>query len=301
MIEVPDPSEHGISPKFGFLSPHPPAKSFQDSYYEPWDSIVPDLSSLIKSGELDKNIQQLPLLSTNKLHDELEYRRAYVILAFLTHAHVWQNPKAPNGHVPPQIAEPFLDVCQHLGMEPVVSYAGLCSWNWQLRNGAGMELENLDTIASFTGTRGEAAFYHVPVLVEYYGGHLIHLLIDAIRAASADERTTVLQALKETSEALGQMGDQLAKFHSTLDARMFYHQHRPFMAGGRGMEEKGLPRGMVFQNSDRSEVAHKLVGGSASQSSLFPFLDYALGVQHVENVEFFAVGSLHVTKLSCSC
>jgi indoleamine 2,3-dioxygenase len=297
MIELPNPSDSGISPKVGFLSPHPPARSFKDSYYEPWDSIIPDLSSLIKSGELNKRIQKLPLLSIDRLHDEVEYRRAYVILAFLAHAHVWQNNEAPNENIPSQIAEPFLDVCQHLGMEPVVSYAGLCSWNWQIRNGGGMELENLDTIASFTGTRGEAAFYHVPVLVEYHGGHLIHLLIDAIRAASANERTTVLQAFKETSEAIVRMGDQFPKFHSTLDAKMFYHLHRPFMAGGRGMEEKGLPRGMVFQKRDGSEIAHKLVGGSASQSSLFPFLDYALGVHHVENAEFFEVTRLLTTAV----
>ena len=293
MITVPNPSDYGISQKFGFLSPYPPAKSFKDPYYQPWDSIIPALSSLIKSGQLNKTIQQLPLLSTKKLYDEAEWRRAYVILAFLAHAAVWQNTGAPSENIPPQIAEPFLNICQHLGMEPVVSYAGLCSWNWQIRNGGGMELENLDTIASFTGTRGEAAFYHVPVLVEYHGGHLIHLLIDAIRAASAGERTTVLQAIKETSEAIVRMGDQLPKFHSTLDAKLFYHQHRPFMAGGKGMEEKGLPRGMVFQKSDGSEVAHKLVGGSASQSSLFPFLDYVLGVHHVENAEFFEVSRPH--------
>ena len=140
-----------------------------------------------------------------------------------------------------------LQVCKYLGMNPVVSYAGLCSWNWQIRNGGGMELENLDTIASFTGTRGEAAFYHVPVLIEYYGGHLIHLLNDAIRAASDGERTKVIEALRETSEAIVRMGNQFPKFHGVLDAQSFYHQHRPFMAGGKGSEEKGLPRGMVFQ------------------------------------------------------
>lgn len=174
-------------------------------------------------------------------------------------------------------------------MQPVVSYSGLGNWNWLIRNGGGMELENLDTIASFTGTRGEAGFYHLGVLVEYQGGHLVHLLIDAIRAASVDDRATVLQALDETSKAIVVMGNQFPKLHPVLDATFFYRDHRPFMAGGKGMEEKGLPRGMVFQKSDGSEEAHKLVGGSASQSALFPFLDYALGVHHVENADFFQV------------
>lgn len=229
MIEVPNPSEYAISPKFGFLSPDPPAKSFRDPYYQPWDSIAPNLSSLIKSGQLDAQIDKIPILSTDRLTDEVEYRRAYVILAFLTHGHVWQNNNAPNERIPPQISEPFLKVCEYLGMEPVVSYSGLGNWNWQIRNGGGMELENLDTIASFTGTRGEAAFYHLGVLVEYHGGHLTHLLINAIRAASIDDRTTVLRALNETSQTIVRMGNQFPKLHGVLDATLFYHEHRPFM------------------------------------------------------------------------
>jgi hypothetical protein len=67
------------------------------------------------------------------------------------------------------------------------------------------------------------------------------------------------------------------------------------------MEEKGLLRGMVFQKSDDSEEAYKLVGGSASQSALFPFLDYALGVHHVENAEFFQVRHSPGTTSACSC
>ena len=292
MVEIPNPSDYGISPKFGFLSPDVPAQSFTDPYYEPWDSIIAKLSSLIQSGQLDAQINKLPLLSTDKLKDELQYRRAYVILAFLVHAHVWQRSDAPNEKVPPQISEPFLKICDYLGMRPVVSYAGLCSWNWQIRTGGGMELEYLDTIASFTGTRGETAFYHVPVLIEYYGGHLVHLLIDAIRSAANDNRMTVVEALKETSEAIIRMGNQLAMFNGKLDVKSFYNHHRPFMAGGQGSENKGLPRGMVFQKSDGSEEEYKLVGGSASQSSLFPFLDYALGVNHIENADFFAVEAL---------
>lgn len=287
--ELPDPSGYGISPKYGFLSSHPPATSFKDPYYQPWDTIVPTISTLIQSGQLDKEIKNLPLLKTSNLQNELEYQRAYVILAFLAHAHVWQNHSVPNEKIPPQISEPFLEVCKYLEMQPVISYAGLCTWNWQIRNSGEMELENLKPIGSFTGTRGEAAFYHIPVLIEYHGGHLMHLLIDAMRAAMADERDTVLEALKETSESIDRMGDQFAKFRGVLDAKVFYHQHRPFMAGGKGMEEKGLPRGMVFQRSDGTEVPHQLVGGSASQSSLFQFLDYALGVTHLEDGEFFEV------------
>ena len=294
MINVPDPDVYGISPKLGFLSKSP--LSFEDPYYEPWDSIIAKLSTLISSGNITHEIEKLPLLSTDKLSGELEYQRAYVVLAFLTHAHVW-SPQPPNENVPPQIAEPFLEVCSHIRMEPVISYAGLCSWNWQIRDGGGMELEHLDPIGSFTGTRGEAAFYNIPILVEYEGTHLMHLLLDAIKAAVENYREIVVEALNETAESIVRMEKHLPKFHSTLDANLFYHELRPFFAGGKGMEEKGLPRGMVFQKSDGSEVPYKLVGGSAIQSSFFPFLDYVFGVEHKEDSSTFQV---RITQV-CAC
>ena len=46
------------------------------------------------------------------------------------------------------------------------------------------------------------------------------------------------------------------------------------------MEEKGMPDGVIFHRADGSKVAAKCVGGSAAQSSLFPFIDAALGVRH---------------------
>ena len=285
--EIPDPTEFGISPTLGFLSPHPPSLEFKDSYYKPWDALTQKLAESITSAVLEEEIAQVPLLHTDKLNDALEYRRAYVVLAFLAHAYVWSKA-TPNECVPPQIAEPFLDVCAYLRMEPVLSYAGLCSWNWRAREGGSMDLEELDTLASFTGTRGEAAFYHVPVLVEYEGGYLVHQLLDAIKAAANEQSATVLAALEQTTQSLVRMSEQLPKMYSVLEAKFFYHKLRPFLAGGKGMEEKGLPRGMVFLRTDGSETPCKLVGGSAAQSSLFQFLDHVLGVVH-HDYSFFKV------------
>lgn len=173
-------------------------------------------------------------------------------------------------------------------MQPVISYAGLCTWNWSLINpDDGWAVDNMSTLASFTGTKGEAAFYHIPVLTEYEGGHLIHLLLDALRAASSTApnwQGSVIAALNSATSAFERMSSQMAKLYPRLDPSFFYHEHRPFMAGGNGMEEKGLPRGMVFQKSDGTETEKKLVGGSAVQSPLFPFLDYVLGVGHRDEV-----------------
>lgn len=289
----PDPADYGISPRYGFLSSDAPATAFTGPYFRPWDDLIPRLSTLISTGELEKAVATLPLLSTDKFQSEIEYRRAYDLLAFLIHGYVWCR-QPPNQDLPPQLAEPFLDVCAYLRMEPVLSYAGLCSWNWKVRNGCEMTLENMETLASFTGTRGEAAFYHVPVLIEAEGGHLVHLLIDAMKEAQRGRSQAVINALQATQHALARMGAHLSKFYGVLDPQFFYDELRLFLAGGKGMEEKGLPDGMVLQRSDGSQEALKLVGGSAAQSSLFPFLDLALGVKH-EDRTVFDVG-IHLSK-----
>lgn len=288
--KIPDPSSYGISVTQGFLSPQAPLDSFPNLYYKPWDDLASDLPSLIKSGTLSSQVASLPHLQTDQLKTDLDFRRAYVLLAFTIHSSVWSTTP-PTEVVPPQLAEPFLEVCEHLGTQPVISYASLCSWNWHLIDRHGpMELENMDVLASFTGTRAEAAFYHVPVLTEYEGGHLVHLLLHAIELAftSPMEEAVgpIVQALEQTSQALVKMAAQISKLYPVLDPKFFYHEHRPYMAGGKGMEDKGLHRGMVFQRLNGKEVEMKLVGGSAVQSSLFPFLDYVLGVKHVDGTLF---------------
>lgn len=75
--------------KNAFLPEREPSKRLADAYYEPWESIVSQLPRLIRDGILSESIAKLPVLSTSRLVSEAEWRRAYSMLAFMTHAHVW--------------------------------------------------------------------------------------------------------------------------------------------------------------------------------------------------------------------
>ncbi|CAM1502323.1 Fc.00g043070.m01.CDS01 [Cosmosporella sp. VM-42] len=287
-IQIPSIGDFGISPTRGFLSSTPPPTNFCHPKYSKWDELISKLSELISSHALSESIDSLPILDTSELASEFEYRRAYVVLGFLVHAYVWGGSKdgKPIGTVPPQLSEPFLKVCEVIGMHPVLSYAGLTLWNWKVNDGQNRtetgfyELEHLQALASFMNVRGEDAFYHVPVLIEAEGGPLVPLLLSALTAADKGETSSVITALKESAEILKRMGQHLPKLYPTLDAHMFYHELRPFLAGGQGMDKKGLPHGMVFRRSNGSEQAVKCIGGSAAQSTLFQFLDLVLGVEH---------------------
>jgi indoleamine 2,3-dioxygenase len=323
-LHIPKIEDYGISAELGFLSSQCPAASFGDDSdrrgcYARWDELIARLPRLISSRTHRSEIRALPTLDAGELaSSEAALHRAYVVLGFLIHAYVWGGRgEEPVEIVPPQLAVPFLDVCSRLGMHPVLSYAGLCLWNWKVRHDAGpprgeegfFELDQLEGLASFTGTRGEDAFNHVPVLVEATGGPLIPLLLDAVSTFSnnnnnnnnnnttitnnngkntnnnnikitRDTAAYVREVLANASKIIAAMGRHLAKLYSTLDAQMFYHELRPFLAGGKSMEESGLARGFVFQLADGTERPVQHGGGSAAQSSLFHFLDAILGVEH---------------------
>lgn len=80
--------------KNGFLPAEEPLKSLSSPYYEPWELLIHSLQSLLHNNTLRHRIEHIPVLSTDKLRTEAEWRRAYVILALLTHAYVWGGSKA---------------------------------------------------------------------------------------------------------------------------------------------------------------------------------------------------------------
>lgn len=76
-----------------FLPSSSPPTALSDTYYEPWELIAQHLAPLIDSGRIRQSVDGLPVLSTDQLTCEAEWRRAYVILAFMSHAYIWGGDK----------------------------------------------------------------------------------------------------------------------------------------------------------------------------------------------------------------
>ena len=261
--------EFDISPSLGFLSCSPPIARLPEEY-DSWEQIASGLPGIIAQGQLEKTIESLATIETTYLTLDLQWKRAYVLLAFITHAYVWGKGTKIDT-VLPALSEPLLQVCAHLGMQPVLSYAGLCLWNWEKwKHEALYDLCNLRTFASFTGTADEAAFYLVPVMVEAKGGHLVATLLNTIDAGAREDWDAVSTALKHCEATLRQIIDVLALLNSHCDPFVFFGRLRPFLAG---LEVK-------FARANGEEVHVKCVGGSAAQSTLFMSIDRLLGVKH---------------------
>ena len=106
MLDIPESllEEYRISSECGFLPGTLPSQRLQDPYYEPWEKIARDLPLYIKTGSVRQMVDELPILSTSNLNGETEWRRAYVVLAYLTHAYVWGGEKPKDVNIVPPVS-----------------------------------------------------------------------------------------------------------------------------------------------------------------------------------------------------
>ena len=85
--------DYAVSDRNGFLPTSPPLAKLPNTYYEPWEALASRLSTLIKDGSIRSMIDNLPILDVSWLRTEPEWRRAYSVLGFLTHAYIWGGEK----------------------------------------------------------------------------------------------------------------------------------------------------------------------------------------------------------------
>lgn len=83
-----------------FLPEDHPLKRLPDPYYDPWEMLATHLPEYVETGRIRRAVDDLPVLSTDRLRSEPEWRRAYVMLAFLTHAYVWGGDKPEEVSLP---------------------------------------------------------------------------------------------------------------------------------------------------------------------------------------------------------
>ncbi|KAF3065200.1 Indoleamine 2,3-dioxygenase [Daldinia childiae] len=278
---IPILSEYGISPKYGFLPDVLPLTRLPDPYYNKWESIGANLQNLILSKRLRGVIDRLPVLSTVGLEHDAEWRRAYMLLTFFAHGYIWGGD-TPCDRVPPSISVPLLDICQHLEIPPVSTYAASVLWNFKplFVDEEIDDLDNLATLLTFTGSLDESWFYLVSVAIEARGGPIIPLMLTAVAAARQGDSVTVTRCLHAFAERLDDLGELLRRMHESCDPGFFYRRIRTFLAGSKNMAEAGLPHGVMYDDGSGKSEYVQYSGPSNAQSSLIQFFDIILGVEH---------------------
>lgn len=184
--------------------------------------------------------------------------------------------------MPPSISIPFLTICHHLELPPVATYAGVVLWNYKplFEDEPIDNLENLSTLATYTGSIDESWFYLVSVAIEAHAAPTIPTMLEAIAAARENDTRTVVACLQSFAERLDNVGTLLTRMYDNCDPHVFYHRIRPFLAGSKNMAEAGLPNGVCFDDGTGSRPFVRYSGGSNAQSSMLQFFDLVLGVEH---------------------
>lgn len=83
-------ADYSVSSRNGFLPDEVPLERLSDSYYIEWETIIEKLPLLLQTKSLRVSIDHMQVLSTSRLVSEPEWRRAYLLLSFFTHAYIWE-------------------------------------------------------------------------------------------------------------------------------------------------------------------------------------------------------------------
>lgn len=269
----------------GFLPNEFPLERLPQSYYQPWEDLVNNLPSLILSKRIRPLVDRLPVLDTEQLETEPEYRRTYQVLGFLIHAYIWGVNDATD-KLPLQLSKPMLAVADHLRLPPLATYASLCLWNFKpiVKDQENMwDLDNLTTINTFTGSIDESWFYLVSTFFEYKGLFAIKAGTEAMRYVEADDAKNVQKCLENLAECIDVLGLVMMRMEEMCDPHVFYFRIRPYLAGWKNMGDAGLTKGGIFYAPETTPRAY--AGGSNAQSSLIQYLDILLGVKHYSTGE----------------
>jgi indoleamine 2,3-dioxygenase len=177
---------------------------------------------------------------------------------------------------------PLLEVCEHLDLPPVATYAAVCLWNYKpiFADEPADDLDNLAVINTLTGSTDEQWFYLVSVAIEARGAPMLPLMLKAITAARHGDNSTVTFCLQELAQCITEITVIMQRLFEHCDPHVFYHKVRPFLAGSKNMGDAGLPNGVTFDIGEGPTEFRQYGGGSNAQSSLLQFFDIVLGIEH---------------------
>ncbi|OLY83443.1 Indoleamine 2,3-dioxygenase [Smittium mucronatum] len=267
--------EYNVSEHNGFLSPEPPLKRLPDPYYEPWENLVRYLVQYQLSGGFREMVQQLPLLSVDKLMGLKEYQRAYVVLGFLSHGYVWSLHKEPNENLPQCLSIPFCKVSEYLDINPIGTNASVVLWNWEVLNIGkdkadfpqcdSLSLDSLATLFTYTGSPDESWFYLVSVAIESKGGSIIKYSGEITNSVINKDIPGVISSLESFTKTIVEMTKLLLRMNERCDPYIFYWKVRPYLAGWENMESVGLYNGVHYDGTRCSDSKDQSV--NAKQNS----------------------------------
>ncbi|KFV16486.1 Indoleamine 2,3-dioxygenase 2, partial [Tauraco erythrolophus] len=243
--------------------------------YGPWMEIAHDLPQLIASRQLRSQVHQMPQLSARHLQGREELHLAHLVLSFITMGYLWQEGEEGTVKVLPQnLAVPFWEVSQALGLPPILSHADFVLANWRRKNPNGATAHRhpspLVTSCSLSSPLSPSL-------------SLSQAIVQAVRAMLQPDEEPLHRALQELAQAIGDMTKALKRMHDYVDPAVFYTVIRIFLSGWK--DNPAMPDGLIYEGVSEEPMAYS--GGSAAQSTVFHAFDELLGIRHSEESTAF--------------
>jgi len=274
--------DYEVHPERGFLPPQDPLPRLPDPYYEPWEAIAHDLPKLLVAGRVRKAVNQIPLLSTERLHTEAEWRRAMLILSYIGHGYVW-NGETPPESIPANLAGPWYAVSERLGRPPVLSYASYALDNWRRFDPSEpIALGNIALLQNFLAGLDEEWFILIHVDIEARASDALRVIPQALEQAERRDLRALTQSLLQVATTLEAMYATLARMPEACDPYIYYNRVRPYIHGWKN--NPALPKGLIYEGVEAYNGQPQMFRGeTGAQSSIVPTLDGLLGIEHAED------------------
>ncbi len=266
----------------GFLPSQDPLPRLPDPYYEPWEAIAHDLPKLLVAGRIRRAVHSLPLLSTERLSTEAEWRRAMLVLSYIGHGYVWNGDEPPQS-IPPNLAIPWHKVSERLGRPPVLSYASYALDNWRrLDRNEPIALGNIALLQNFLAGLDEEWFILIHVDIEARASEALRVIPDALESAERGNIRALTRQLETVAHTLEAMYATLARMPEACDPYIYYNRVRPYIHGWKN--NPALPNGLIYEGVEAyREQPQMFRGETGAQSSIIPTLDGLLGIEHADD------------------
>ncbi|SDM95283.1 indoleamine 2,3-dioxygenase [Halogranum gelatinilyticum] len=269
-----------VSPRRGFVPDTDPLTALgSDSHstLRRLDELGATLPERLDAGTLRETLFELEVPPTG-LFDDLsraELLHVYRLAGFLANVAVHSPEGRVGDTIPAGVAVPLYESTARLGRTPVLSYDGYVLHNWaRVADDGGFRPDNLDALTTFVDLPDETWFIAIHVAIETAAGPAIGAIGEAQAAVRADDADGVHEALVTMTDAIATVDGVLARMPERNAPENYGHTFRHYLKPLVDVEYAGV---------DELDGPQSFRGASGAQSSLFPALDAALGVDHGDN------------------
>lgn len=254
------------------------------------NQIAQNLPDLLATNQLRTTVDQLNTEFPNHLlklniQDKREQNVALLFLTVIAQAYIWEDKSKPMLEVPPILGNTLELLCKIQNRFPTMLYCdyALNNFKWKENDNVNtISLNNIEPIITFTGTRDEAWFIKVHVVVEAVCSQAVSAAYQLCMRSDLDD-TMMCALLNIISSSIKASIPVLQQMKNGCDPNYFYHTLRPHYNAW-NLVKNQEKTGVKLKGFDMlGDLLFGYRGVSGAQSAILPVLDAALGILHSQN------------------